>query len=65
MRAITICSTTTFGEVQPSVPCCNIHGMLKNPTNMKQTLRRQNSAAISCQVSPALLLDVSADNGQA
>jgi hypothetical protein len=27
---------------------------------LKEILRRQNSTAISCQVSPALLLDVSA-----
>jgi hypothetical protein len=38
--------------------------MLKNPTRMIDTLRRQNSAAISRQVSPASLLGVSASNFQ-
>jgi hypothetical protein len=38
--------------------------MLKNPMGMKGILHRQNSMAISHQVSHALLLDVSAGNCQ-
>jgi hypothetical protein len=38
--------------------------MLKNPTSMKDRLHRQNSAAVCCQLSSALLLDVSAGNCQ-
>jgi hypothetical protein len=38
--------------------------MLKNPTNTKMILRRQNSVTISSQVSPPSLLDVSAGNCQ-
>jgi hypothetical protein len=65
LRMIKICSTTSFGwEVKLSVPCRKTYFMLKNLTSMKEILRRQNSAAISCQVSPASLLDVSADNLQ-
>jgi hypothetical protein len=44
------------GEVKPSVPWHKIYGMLKNPFSMKEILHRQNSVAISYQVSPALLL---------
>jgi hypothetical protein len=36
--------------------------MLKNPMSIKEMLCRKNSAAISCQISPALLLDVAAGN---
>jgi hypothetical protein len=32
------------------------HGMLKNPTSMKEILRRQNSLVITHRVSPASLL---------
>jgi hypothetical protein len=35
--------------------------MLKNTANMKEIIHRENSAAISCQVSHASLLYVSAD----
>jgi hypothetical protein len=38
--------------------------MLKNLTSMEDIIRRQNSEAISCQVSPASLLSVSAGNCQ-
>jgi hypothetical protein len=38
--------------------------MLKNPTSMKDRLHRQNSAAVCCQLSSVLLLDVSAGNCQ-
>jgi hypothetical protein len=34
-----------------------LRGMLKNPTSMREILRRQNSADISCKASPALTLD--------
>jgi hypothetical protein len=65
LRAIKIRSATSFGgEVKPSVPCRKMYGMLKNPTSMKKTLHRQNSAIISSQVSPASLLGVSTGNSQ-
>jgi len=38
--------------------------LLKNPTSVKEILRRQNLTAISRQVSPAVLLDVCAGNCQ-
>jgi hypothetical protein len=38
--------------------------MLKIPARIKETLRRKNSVAISHQVSPDWLLDVSAGNCQ-
>jgi hypothetical protein len=38
--------------------------MLKNATGMKEILYRQNSAAISHQVSPDSLIDFSAGNCQ-
>jgi hypothetical protein len=54
---IRICSMVSFGgEVKPSVPWYKIYGMLKNPFSMKEILHRQNSVAISYQVSLALLL---------
>jgi hypothetical protein len=63
LRALKIHSMTYCrGEVKPSVPCHKIYGMLKNSTSMKEILFRQNSAAISHQVSSALLLDISAVN---
>jgi hypothetical protein len=41
-------STSSFGaEVKPSVPCRKILWHVKNPTNMKKILRRQNSTVIS------------------
>jgi hypothetical protein len=48
----------------PSVPCCKILQHIKNPTSMKEIFRRQNLIAISRQVSPASLLDISAGNFQ-
>jgi hypothetical protein len=61
LRVMKVSSTTYFGEeVKLSAPCCKIYGMLKNPTSMKELLHRKNSALISCQVSLASLLDVSA-----
>jgi hypothetical protein len=43
LRSIQICSTPSFGgEVKPLAPC-HILGMLKNPTSMKEILRRQIS----------------------
>jgi hypothetical protein len=56
--------TAFGGEVKPSVPCLKIFSMLKNLMSMKVILCRQSLMAISHQVSPASLLDVSADNHQ-
>jgi hypothetical protein len=38
--------------------------MLKNPVSMKEILHRHNTTTIFHQVSPALLLDISAGNCQ-
>jgi hypothetical protein len=64
LRATKICSTNSFRrEVKPPVHWSHVvrfYGMLKNPTSMKEILRRQNLAVIFCQAPPAMLLDVSA-----
>jgi hypothetical protein len=52
------------GEVKLLVPCCKILPHIKEPTSMKEILHRQNSVAISHQVSPALLLGTSTGNCQ-
>jgi hypothetical protein len=63
LRVIKIHSITSFtGEIKLLVSRHTICGMLKNAMGMKEMLCRQNSAAISDQVSPALQLDVSAGN---
>jgi hypothetical protein len=64
-RVIKICNTIFFEvEVKLSVPCRKIYDMLKDTMSMKMILHRQNSVAISCQVFPAFLLDVSTGNLQ-
>jgi hypothetical protein len=64
LRVITFCSTTSFrGEVKPSDQC---HKILQyvNPISKKEVLWRRKSSAISCPVSPTLLLDISGVNCQ-
>jgi hypothetical protein len=41
-------------------PMSWIYSMLKNPTSMKEIILSEKFATISCQVSPDLLLRVSA-----
>jgi hypothetical protein len=56
LAAIKISSTTSFGgNYSRRSHVVRFHNMLNNPTTMKETLRRQNSAAISRQVSLAML----------
>jgi hypothetical protein len=56
--AIKIHSTTAFGgEVKLLDSCHKICSMLKNTMRIKEIHHRQNSVGISCQVSPALLLE--------
>jgi hypothetical protein len=50
--------------VKPSVPCRTILRHVKYPYEYEEILHRQNSVAISREVSLALLLDVSACNCQ-
>jgi hypothetical protein len=65
LRAIKICSMTSFGgEVKPLAPCHKILWHVKNHMNVKEIVGRQNSSAIFHQVSLALLLDISAGNCQ-
>jgi hypothetical protein len=53
LRAIKIRSTASFGgEVKPSVPCRKILRHVKDPLRYDRDTDRQNSAAISYQVSP-------------
>jgi len=60
-----ISSRTSFGGgLKSPDPRRKIYCMLKNPSSMKEILRRQNSAAISRQVSHASLLEISANNCQ-
>jgi hypothetical protein len=50
LMAIKIRSTASLGgEVKPSVPC-KILWHVKNPTSMKEIVRRQNAAAISLPI---------------
>jgi hypothetical protein len=59
LRTIKIPSTTSFGEVNPSVLYRKIYGMLKNPGGIKEILHRQNghfSASLSCFATKCLLL---------
>jgi hypothetical protein len=61
LRATKICSTTSFGgEVKPSVPCCKILQLVKDPYHMKRDTCRQNSWTFLAKFLPASLLGVSA-----
>jgi hypothetical protein len=54
LRVIKMHSMASFRwKVQLFFPCHKIYGLLKNPTNVKEVLCRQNLAAISYQVPPA------------
>jgi hypothetical protein len=64
LQAIKVRSMTSFrGEVQPSVPCRKIYGMLKNVKSIKDILCGQSSRQFT-PCSPASLLGVSVDNCQ-
>jgi hypothetical protein len=65
LRAVKIHSMTSFeGEVKASVQCCKLLRHVKEPYENEKC--RQNSPAISCQVSPVVFATrgVSAHNCQ-
>jgi hypothetical protein len=63
LRAIQIHSKTSFPVVKPLVPCRKILQHVKNSVmSMKKILTGKIHWPFLCQVSPALLLYVSAGN---
>jgi hypothetical protein len=52
--------TSFGGEVKPSPHIVRFYGMLKNPTHMKRDTSEAKFIAISGQISPSSLLDISA-----
>jgi hypothetical protein len=53
-----------LGRISREAVVASFYGTLKIPTSMKQKLHRQNSRPFIRQVSPVLLLDISAGNCQ-
>jgi hypothetical protein len=61
LKATKICSLTSFrGKVKPSASCHKFLRHVQDPLRYDRNTDRQNSVAISCPVSPVLLLGVPA-----